>query len=156
VDARHAPCLDLELVCGGTRSSRYRQRPSDPPWERLRTRRWGQLFSTPLDYLKLFTCQFEAIATFHQRKDSIFLPELKIRERPPSTLRNVNDGPLAGAGVEGPGASTINAKKRQRRGPGRFWERPPSMLRNVDGGPPGGARAEDPRALIGAPGRCRS
>jgi hypothetical protein len=24
VDARPAPCLDLELVCGGTRSSRYR------------------------------------------------------------------------------------------------------------------------------------
>jgi hypothetical protein len=27
VDARSAPCLDLELVCGGTRSSGYRQRP---------------------------------------------------------------------------------------------------------------------------------
>jgi hypothetical protein len=24
VDARPAPCLDLEVVCGGTRSSRYR------------------------------------------------------------------------------------------------------------------------------------
>jgi hypothetical protein len=25
MDARHAPCLNLELVCGGTRSSGYRQ-----------------------------------------------------------------------------------------------------------------------------------
>jgi hypothetical protein len=35
VDARPAPCLDLELVCGGTRSSGCRQRPPGPPWERL-------------------------------------------------------------------------------------------------------------------------
>jgi hypothetical protein len=41
--------------------------------------------------------------------------ELTIRERPPSTLRNVDDGPLEGAGAGGPGASTINAKKRRRR-----------------------------------------
>jgi hypothetical protein len=35
VDTRPAPCLDLELVCGGTRSSGYRQWPPGPPWERL-------------------------------------------------------------------------------------------------------------------------
>jgi hypothetical protein len=35
VDARPAPCLDLELVCGGIRSSGYRQWPPDPPQERL-------------------------------------------------------------------------------------------------------------------------
>jgi hypothetical protein len=41
--------------------------------------------------------------------------ELKIRERPPSTLRNVNGGPLGGDGAEDPRAPTIDAKKRQRR-----------------------------------------
>jgi hypothetical protein len=40
------------------------------------------------------------------------VPELKIWERPPSTLRNVDDGPPSGAGAGGPGAATIDAKKR--------------------------------------------
>jgi hypothetical protein len=48
VDTRSAPCLDLKLVCGGTRSSGYRQWPSGPRRERLRTRRWGQFFSALL------------------------------------------------------------------------------------------------------------
>jgi hypothetical protein len=39
------------------------------------------------------------------------VPELKIRERPPSTLRNINDGSLGGAGADDPRAPTINAKK---------------------------------------------
>jgi hypothetical protein len=43
---------------------------------------------------------------------------LEIWKRPPSTLKNVDDGPLAGA-VGDLGALTINIKK-------------------VDGGPPGG------------------
>jgi hypothetical protein len=34
VDARSASCLDLKLVCGGTRSTGYRQRPPGPPRER--------------------------------------------------------------------------------------------------------------------------
>jgi hypothetical protein len=72
VDARRAPCFDLELVCGGTRSSGYRQRPTDPPREKLRTCRWGQL-------------------------------ELKIREGPSSTLRNIDTGggPSGGEDVDG-------------------------------------------------------
>jgi hypothetical protein len=41
VDAHAAPCLDLEFVCGGTRSTGCRQRPPGPPQERLQTRRWG-------------------------------------------------------------------------------------------------------------------
>jgi hypothetical protein len=45
------------------------------------------------------------------------VPELKIRECPPSTLRNVEDGPLGGAGAGDLGEPTINAKKRRRRGP---------------------------------------
>jgi hypothetical protein len=77
VDTRPAPCLDLELVCGGTRSSGYRQWPPGPPRERLRTRRWGQFFGTPLGYLDLFTRQ----STIGLRE----VPELKVRERPPST-----------------------------------------------------------------------
>jgi hypothetical protein len=32
------------------------------------------------------------------------VPELEVRERPPSTLRNVDGGPPGGAGAEGPGA----------------------------------------------------
>jgi hypothetical protein len=54
VGARHIPYLDLKLVHGGTRSAGYRQWPSGPPQERLRTHRWGQLFGAPLGYLKLF------------------------------------------------------------------------------------------------------
>jgi hypothetical protein len=76
------------------------------------------------------------------------VPELEIRERPPSTLRNVNDGPLGVAGARDPGAPTINAKKRQHRPPWEvskleIQECPPSMLRNVDDGPLGGDRAGD-------------
>jgi hypothetical protein len=35
----------------------------------------------------------------------------EIREHPPSTLKNFNDGPLGGAGAGDPRASTINVKK---------------------------------------------
>jgi hypothetical protein len=41
------------------------------------------------------------------------VPELEVQERPPSTLRNVDGGPLRCAKVGGPGAPTINAKKRR-------------------------------------------
>jgi hypothetical protein len=51
---------------------------------------------------------------------------LEIRERPPSTLKNVNDRPLGG-GTGDPRAPTINTKK-------------------VDDGPLGGVDG-DPRAL---------
>jgi hypothetical protein len=47
------------------------------------------------------------------------LLELEIRERPPSTLRNVNIAPLGGVGAGDPGVPTINAKKRRWRPPGR-------------------------------------
>jgi hypothetical protein len=43
------------------------------------------------------------------------VPELKIQKRPPSTLRNVNDGPPGGVRAEDPGVLTINAKKRRWR-----------------------------------------
>jgi hypothetical protein len=42
---------------------------------------------------------------------------VEIWERPPSMLRNIDDGPLGGVGAGDPGASTINAKKRRRRVP---------------------------------------
>jgi hypothetical protein len=51
------------------------------------------------------------------------VPELKIRERLPSTLRNVDVEPLGGAETEDLGAPTINAKKRRRQAP----ERPTSQ-----------------------------
>jgi hypothetical protein len=44
------------------------------------------------------------------------MPELEIEERPPSTLRNIDGGPLGMPELE-------------------IQERPPPMLRNVDGGP---------------------
>jgi hypothetical protein len=47
------------------------------------------------------------------------VPELKIQERPPSTIRNVDDGPLGGAGAEDLGVPTINTKKYQRWAPER-------------------------------------
>jgi hypothetical protein len=40
--------------------------------------------------------------------------ELDVRERPPSTLRDVIGGPLGGAGAEGPGSPTINAKRHRQ------------------------------------------
>jgi hypothetical protein len=41
------------------------------------------------------------------------VPELGIRELPPSTLENVNGGP-PGVLSKNPGASTINTRKCQR------------------------------------------
>jgi hypothetical protein len=60
MDACPAPCLDLELVCGVPSLQGADRCPPDPPWERLRTRRWGQFFSAPLGYLELFTRQSTA------------------------------------------------------------------------------------------------
>jgi hypothetical protein len=41
--------------------------------------------------------------------------ELEVRERPPSMLRNVDDGPPPGGPIAGDlGALTINAKKHRR------------------------------------------
>jgi hypothetical protein len=45
------------------------------------------------------------------------VPELKIREHPPSTLRNIDNAPWEVPEL-------------------KIWEHPPSTLRNVDGGPP--------------------
>jgi hypothetical protein len=112
--------------------------------------------------------------------------KLKIQERPPSTLRNVDGGPPGGAGAEDLRAPIINTKKRRWQALGRLVqghvlsgplmagprevpelkirECPPSTLRNIDGGPPRGVGAEDPGAPTinakkrrqRAPGRCRS
>jgi hypothetical protein len=41
------------------------------------------------------------------------MPELKIQERQPSTLRNVDGGPLGGAGAKDTRSPTINAKKHR-------------------------------------------
>jgi hypothetical protein len=42
------------------------------------------------------------------------VPELEIRERPPSTLRNVDGGPSGGVRAGDPRTPTINAKKHRR------------------------------------------
>jgi hypothetical protein len=89
VDARSTPCLDLELVCGGTRSSRCRQRPPSPPREMLRTRRWAN-FSAPCSVILMFLLSSRQRA-YHQRE-------------------NIDVGPPGGAVVEGPGVPTINIK----------------------------------------------
>jgi hypothetical protein len=54
--------------------------------------------------------------------------ELKIRERPPSTLRNIDNGPLGGVGAGDIGALTINVKKRQQRVP---WEVSELVIREL-------------------------
>jgi hypothetical protein len=61
---------------------------------------------------------------------------MKIRERPPLMLRNINGGPLGGAEAEDLGAPTINTKKHRRRAPG-------------------GAKAEDPGAPTINAKKCR-
>jgi hypothetical protein len=109
VDARSASCLDLELVCGGTRSSGCRQRLPGPPREMLRTRRWGQFFDAPLGYL-IFLLDSRRSA-HHQRE-------------------NIDGRPLGGAGAEGPEAPITNVKT-STAGPRevpelKVWERPPS------------------------------
>jgi hypothetical protein len=48
------------------------------------------------------------------------VPEMKIQEHPPSTLRNINGEPLGDAGAKDSGAPTINAKKRRWWAPGRI------------------------------------
>jgi hypothetical protein len=58
--------------------------------------------------------------------DPCEVPKLEIHERPASTLRNVDDGPLGGADRD-PGAPTI-------------------IVTNIDGGPLGGTGAGDPEA----------
>jgi hypothetical protein len=55
----------------------------------------------------------------HQRLETSMVgprevPELEVRERSPSTLRNVDSGPPGG-----PGSPTINTKKHRRWAPGR-------------------------------------
>jgi hypothetical protein len=81
VDACSTPCLDLELVCGGTRSSGCRQRPPGPPRERLRTRRWGQFFSAPLGYLKLFTRQSTVPPSGDAEAEGPEAPTIKAKKR---------------------------------------------------------------------------
>jgi hypothetical protein len=142
VDARLAPCLDLELVYGGTRSLGYRQRPPGPHRERLRIHRWGQL------ELKVIECPPSMLRNIDGGPREV--PELVIREHPPSTLRNIDGGPSRGARAE-------DAELKIR-------ERSPSILRNVNGGPPGGVGAGDSGAPTinakkhrwQAPGRCQS
>jgi hypothetical protein len=41
------------------------------------------------------------------------VPELEIREHPPSTLRHIDGGPPGGAGAGDLGAPTMNAMKRR-------------------------------------------
>jgi hypothetical protein len=72
------------------------------------------------------------------------MPELDIREHPPSMLRDINGELPGGAWANGyPGVPTINIKKCRRWAPWEvpeldIQECPPSTLRNIDGGPPGG------------------
>jgi hypothetical protein len=73
----------------------------------------------------------------------------EIRERPLSTLKNINGRPLGGDARD-PGAPTINAKKRQQRTPCKvvpgIQECPPSTQKISMMGSLGGG-AGDPRAF---------
>jgi hypothetical protein len=72
----------------------------------------GPIFRRPLGYLDLFTRQ----STTGPQE----VPELEVRERPPSTLRIVAGGPPGGAGAEGLGAPPWEVPELKVR------ERPPS------------------------------
>jgi hypothetical protein len=72
------------------------------------------------------------------------MPELEIRERPPSTLRNIDGGP--------PGRCWRRSRSAHHQHKNRRWwapwwvlteiqERPPSTLKIVDGGPHGICRS---------------
>jgi hypothetical protein len=66
------------------------------------------------------------------------VPELEVRMRPPSTLRNVDGGPPRGAGAGGSEVGDIDD-----RSPGGCWrqvrQRPPPKLKTSMEGPLGGA-----------------
>jgi hypothetical protein len=74
VDARPAHCLDLELVCRGTRSSGCRQRPPSPHREATNLQ-LGPIFWCPARLSYLFTLQ-STVGSWE-------VPELKVRECPP-------------------------------------------------------------------------
>jgi hypothetical protein len=143
--------------------------PRAPPWERLRTHRWGQFFGAPLGYLEHFTRQ----STAGPRE----VPELEVREQPPSTLRDVDDGPprskswrrrwRALCGVLAAGSAAATTKVEDVVG-GPLWgcwrqvrQRPLSKLK-TSMAPPWGELAVDPIADItevedadgGPPGGC--
>jgi hypothetical protein len=75
------------------------------------------------------------------------LSELNIWDCPPSTLRNIDDGPqevLEQKICERPPSTIRNIDGGSREVLElKIQERPPSTLRNIEGGPPGGAGAED-------------
>jgi hypothetical protein len=71
------------------------------------------------------------------------VPEAKVRERPPSTLRNIDSGSPGGARAGDLGVPTINAKKVNGRPPWRVLAAGPAAatteVGDVDGGPSRGA-----------------
>jgi hypothetical protein len=75
---------------------------------------------------------------------------LELRERPPSTLRNVDGGPREVSernARERPPSTLRNIDGRPRKVPElKVREQPPSTLRDVDDGPPRRAGAGDSRA----------
>jgi hypothetical protein len=78
---------------------------------------------------------------------------MKIRERPPSTLKNIDNGASERRAGDSR-APNINTKKYQRRAPWEavldILEHPPSMLRNIDGGPLRGADGDSGVSNINA------
>jgi hypothetical protein len=134
VDAHHASCLDLNSICGGTRSVGYRQWPSGPPREGQQT--LDNYFS-------------RSLAVQEPKKN--YLKNVMFIEWPPRRRceKSENDyhlvvkrrrwDPLKG-GAEGPGAPTINAKNVDddpMRGRARESGVPTINAENVNDRPPG-------------------
>jgi hypothetical protein len=96
------------------------------------------------------------------------VPELVIRERPPSMLRNTNGGPPGGTEAEDPERPPSTLRNVNRGAPGGCWrqvrQRPPPKLKTSIAGPRGGDEAGDPGAPTTnakksrrwASGSCRS
>jgi hypothetical protein len=112
VGARLALCLDLKLVCRGTRFAGYRQWPSGPHRERQRIHRWGQLFNAPLGYVEHFGWQLSLKVLSSAGTQKIVVPWealLEVWERLSLSCRTSTAGHLGG-GVRDPRAPTINVK----------------------------------------------
>jgi hypothetical protein len=128
VDAHTAPCLDLDLVCrvpglqGADRGPRAHLRRGCEPVG-------GANFLTPRSIILSF---YSAVDDRPRE-----VPELEVRECPPSTLRNVDSGPPGGTGAEGSEVGDVNG------GPLGVLAACPTAtateVEDVDSGPLGGA-----------------
>jgi hypothetical protein len=128
VDARPAPCLDLNLVCRGTRSAGYRQRPPGPPRERLRTRRWGQFFGA-LSVILTFYSAVNGGPPGGAEAEDPGAPTINAKKR-------VDGGPPGGAGAGDPEVGDVDGEPWEVLAAGPTAAI--TKVEDIDGRSPGG------------------